>query len=311
MNFGVVGIAGRRSANALIYNCDNLIVLGTHLPLPLTGALTQKWCSQAIKTIVNIDSHELEVTRLNFNYKFSLDASIFIDQLCSIGGDKTPKPSQEWRRFCHDLAQVCEPSFTPPSPFIDQYKFLKILSDHLHQHDVVTIDGGGTINASAFTTLRPYSSTSLIMSSGMCAMGSGIPEAIGACMSCKSSGARFILLIGDGSLQFNIQELATVHFLKIPLKIFVINNGGYASMRTWQNNFFEGRYIGSTDDTGAKPLNFERVAFAFGIDYVKIENIKDYLAKMPEITSTKIPQLIEVMCKSDQELHLPMEIDKV
>ena len=82
-------------------------------------------------------------------------------------------------------------------------------------------------------------------------------------------------------------------------------------MRTWQNNFFDGRYIGSTDDTGAKPLNFERVAFAFGIDYVKIENVKDYLAKMPEITSTKIPQLIEVMCKSDQELHLPMEIDKV
>jgi acetolactate synthase-1/2/3 large subunit len=97
----------------------------------------------------------------------------------------------------------------------------------------------------------------------------------------------------------------------LPVKIFVINNGGYASMRTWQDNFFEGRYIGSTDDTGAKPLNFERVAFAFGIDYVKIENTKDYHSKMPEITANKMPQLVEVMCRSDQQLQLPMEIDRV
>jgi acetolactate synthase-1/2/3 large subunit len=118
-------------------------------------------------------------------------------------------------------------------------------------------------------------------------------------------------ITGDGSIELNIQELQTLSTYKLPVKIFVINNGGYASMRTWQDTFFDSRYIGSTDDTGAKPLNFSKIANAFGINYEVIKNEEEFWIKIEDISKFEGPMLVEVICDSNEKLQLPMNVDIV
>jgi acetolactate synthase I/II/III large subunit len=118
-------------------------------------------------------------------------------------------------------------------------------------------------------------------------------------------------ITGDGSIELNIQELLTLSTYKLPIKVFVINNGGYASMRTWQDNFFEGRYIGSTEETGTKSLNFEKISKAFDLGYEKIKNKSEFFLKLPRIIGNQEPQLIEVMCDDNQKLIVPMNTDAV
>ena len=142
-------------------------------------------------------------------------------------------------------------------------------------------------------------------------MGLSLPLAIGAAVEARKTGAQVFCVTGDGSIELNIQELQTVANYNLPIKVFIINNGGYASMRTWQETFFDSRYIGSTDDTGAKPLNFAKIADAFNLPYALLENDKYFETKMEEIIELNGPQIIEVMCDSNQKLLLPMEIDLV
>ena len=299
MNFGVIGIAGRRDANALIHNSDNLTIIGTHLPLPLTGAMTPKWCQGAQKTIVNIDYHEIAVSRFTFAHKFPVDSGLFIDALISHGSLEV---SSEWTAFCTSIRGIKEPTNIPKQPYVDQYQFLEALSDSLGPNDIITVDGGGTINASAFTTIRPYETTPIVMSAGMCSMGSGIPEAIGASLSGKALDAGYILLIGDGGLQFNIQELATVHALGLPLKIFIICNGGYSSIRVTQKQFLDSRWLGVSEQSGIFMPSVADIAKTYHLEYHTLNQFGNLLADINSILKTNNPALIEVFIDPDQPI---------
>ena len=142
-------------------------------------------------------------------------------------------------------------------------------------------------------------------------MGLSLPLAIGASVAVRNNGGQVFCVTGDGSIELNIQELQTLSTYGLNVKVFVINNGGYASMRTWQETYFDGRYIGSTDDTGTKTMNFSKVSKAFNLDYEIIQDSKDFHDKIPSIVGTNQPMLIEVMCDSNQQLLLPMETDLV
>jgi acetolactate synthase-1/2/3 large subunit len=297
MNFGIVGIAGRRDANALIHNADNLTIIGTHLPLPLTGALTSQWCSEAKKTLVNIDQHELNVSRFKFAHKFCVDSRQFIDALCSRGNLEV---SSDWTDFCEKISRIKEPTRIPPTPYVDQYHFLRALSDNLRPTDVVIVDGGGTINASAFTTIRPYETTSIVMSSGICSMGSGIPEAIGASSVQTSPAERHILLIGDGSLQFNVQELATIYACGLSLKIFVMCNEGYSSIRITQKQFLENRFLGVSESTGIFLPAVADLASTYRMEYFTLKSPQNICHEINKILESDGPALIEVLIDPNQ-----------
>ena len=300
MHFGVVGIAGRRDANSLIHNSDNLTIIGTHLPLPLTGALTDQWCKWAKKSMVNIDEHEMNVSRFSFAYKFLVDSKLFIDELISHGQLAV---SHEWTGFCRELRKLKEPANSPKPPYVDQYNFLQILSDKLARDDVITVDGGGTINASAFTTIRPHPTTSIIMSSGMCSMGSGIPEAIGAGLATKAIGARHILLIGDGGLQFNVQELATVYALQLPLKVFVVSNDGYSSIRITQKQFLENRILGVSETNGIFLPSVVDLAECYNFEYFSLSHAVNLENEITQILESEGPALIEVFIDPEQVIR--------
>ena len=113
---------------------------------------------------------------------------------------------------------------------------------------------------------------------------------------------RVLAVTGDGSLELNIQELKTMSYYNFNIKLFVINNGGYVSMRNWQDKFFEGRRIGSDDDTGAEMLNLNAVARAFDLRYECISDIKNLKNDIKQIMSIPGSVFVEVVCSSEQEI---------
>jgi acetolactate synthase-1/2/3 large subunit len=312
-NMGVLGVRGRPWSKEVLGKADLIVALGCRLPTSIVGE-DFSYLSQDVRiAMVDIDLSEIQRHGDRVALGINKSLSNFAQICASLDTSINNLAVEAWFEFCTRLKSL------PNNDLLAQeengplniYWFVKHLEDYIKDERVILTSDAGS-NYYACGQAIDFNKFSKEVTSGtFAAMGISLPLAIGAAAELVGTDGLVFCVTGDGSIELNIQELLTLSTYKLPVKIFVINNGGYASMRTWQDNFFEGRYIGSTDDTGAKPLNFERVAYAFGIDYVKIENPKDYHSKMSKITETRIPQLIEVMCRSDQRLHLPMEIDKV
>ena len=131
-------------------------------------------------------------------------------------------------------------------------------------------------------------------------MGSGLPAAIGAAFA--DAGRTVVCFEGDGSIQMNIQELQTLLNYKLPVKLFVYNNGGYLSIKTTQRAFFNGRFMGSEAGSGVILPSFEKIAAAYGLPYFRLKNNQVLDAKLPEIFETEGPALVEVMLDPFEKL---------
>jgi len=126
-------------------------------------------------------------------------------------------------------------------------------------------------------------------------MGFTLPASIGA--SFANNKGSIIGITGDGSFQSNIQELQTISYYKLPIKIFVLNNNGYLSIRTTQRKFFEDRFIGTDKDSGVSFPNTKKIAQAYGIKYVKIEDNLSLNKKLTRIINSNKSVICEIMCK--------------
>lgn len=190
-------------------------------------------------------------------------------------------------------------------PMIGSYAFNNAMTRLLPAGTCMVVDGGGTALYTGFQSSYIKEASRLICSSAMSAMGSGLPEAIGACIA---NGRKLTTcLIGDGSLMLNVQELQTISTHKLPIKIFVINNGGYLAIRQTQKAFQEGRYygVGSPD---VEVTNLVRVAYAFGITYSLAPNMsypcpqEKLSASIEPVLAYDGPVLCEVQCLTDQPM---------
>jgi acetolactate synthase-1/2/3 large subunit len=139
-----------------------------------------------------------------------------------------------------------------------------------------------------------------ITSGGQAEMGYTLPATIGVCFA--RNGAEVLGITGDGSLQMNVQELATVRHHRLPIKLFVWNNDGYLSIRATQQRFFEGRLIGTDNTSGLSFPDLEKIAAAYGIGYRRIAGTSDLDAGLRAVLATPGPVLCEVMCLRDQEI---------
>ncbi len=302
-NFGVLGIAGNRCANSLVFNSDHILCLGTHLPVPITGADHTKWAPSSKKTLVNIDRQELVACRLSIDYKINIDAEKFIEWFTS---QVMPSSSLLWLSYLDELCNFQEPRSPATAPYIDLYDFLGALNRVLTGPSVVVVDGGGTINSAFFSCYRPSTDCITVMSSGVCAMGSGLPELIGSWSATRfseSHGYEYILLVGDGSLPFNIQELSTIKYLGIPAKIFIISNNGYSSIRNTQKAFLDGRYYGVSPSSGVWLPDISSYASTYGFIYHKLDSsVTPISQRILEIIMSDSPALVEVVVNPFQEI---------
>ncbi len=296
---GRMGISGQRGANLAVQNCDLLISIGSHLCMTLTGGRFDAFARGAKKIVVDIDSVEMQHANIKVDLCIPCDAKIFLE---SFQNRIIKKDFVLWHEKCakyksYNAIAVC---WREKKDFIDPYVFVDMLSDELNAEDTMVVDGGGTALYIPFQALRLKKGQRLVVSGGIAAMGTGLPESIGACFANK--GQRTICFIGDGSMQFNIQELQTIVHHNLPVKMIVFNNQGYLAIRHTQDGFLKGRHVGSDCQGGLSLPDYQKVAAAYGIKALRVQNYQEAASKIKTMLDEQGPVVCEIMIPPDQQL---------
>jgi acetolactate synthase-1/2/3 large subunit len=298
---GNFGILGERAANFAIQNADLLLILGSRLSLPNTGYQHESFSPKSYKIMIDIDENEINKPTLNIDTKVVSDLKTFIPKLLNNIPDNLPL----WKQWINKTQNwkykypVFQPEYKTNKEKINSFYLMEVLSKKLTDNHVVVTDMG-TSYTCTMQSLQMNGKNRLFTSSGCCSMGFGLPGAIGAYIGNPNKDV--ILIAGDGGIQMNIQELQTIVHNNIPLKIFVLNNGGYLAISLMQDNLFKGNYIGSNKSSGVSSPEFTKIAKAYGIKTFRFEN-NDQLEKgINKVLKYKGPVLCEILMPENQLL---------
>lgn len=299
---GRLGIAGQRGANLAVQNCDLLICLGSHLPIPLTGTLFNAFAREAKIVMVDIDEKELKFRTVTVDLPIRCDAKIFLQEMIAQGQQYAHHDITWWRDKCFHYRKynAVPDKWIKQKKYVNPYVFMDILSDAMNGVEVIVVDGGGTNLYTSFQALKVKEGQRLTLSSGICAMGTGLPESVGACFA--NNKMCTICLTGDGSFQLNVQELQTIVHHNLPIKIFVMNNAGYLAIRHTQSAFLEANFIGSCKSGGTSLPYSIKVAKAYGLKTARINNHSELQEKIQWALQESGPTLCEIMVSPKQQL---------
>lgn len=305
LNLGRPGLSGQRGANLALQNSDLIIALGSHLNSTIIGTRPEWFARDANIVMVDIDPNELENCPVPLDVAISLDASDFLIRLNKHLGswESEEDNQQEWQLLCDRYKKFNKIAldYSENKDLVNTYFFKNILSKNSKKGDIFVVDGGGTIVYSALQSIEIKAEQKIILSAGLCSMGSGIPEAIGAHFA--SPNSQVYCLVGDGSFPFNMQEIQIIKDLNLPIKIFVFNNSGYVSIRTTQNEFLGGRIVGSSPSTGLHLMDIGKIADAFNLPYYKIDSQDSVEGRLSgDLLATAGPFICEVMVSERQEI---------
>ncbi len=278
---GRQGIPGNESANYAIDNCDLLLVIGERLQITQTSFKYKDFAKNAYKIMVDIDFEEMHKKTINIDLPIHCDAKLFLEELI--------KKNIKLNRWNVENRSINDDSLEGDKKYINLYKFFKELNKNNLGFNVTTANG--TASVVSHQALNIKNGQRFLTNAGLGHMGSGLPLAIGACISDRKNPV--ICMEGDGSLMFNIQELQTIQYHKLPIKIFIYNNNGYSSIRTTHLNYFHKEFA-SDPKTGINFPNFENLTKAWGFKYIKIKNNQD-LNKISEVMSFNGPVVCELM----------------
>jgi acetolactate synthase-1/2/3 large subunit len=303
LNAGRPGIFGQRGANLAMQNCDLILSVGSHLSVSLTSMRFHDFARAAKVIMVDIDLGELAHQTVRVDLSIASDAKAFLRRLLEDIPQQSFPDISQWRDKVQDYKSrynAYPATLAERGHLVHPYVFISRLSDELDGNDIIVVDGGGTIDQVAFQGFRVKQGQRLFASVGIGAMGSGLPEAVGACLG--GGGRRTICLVGDGSMQLNIQELQTIIHHQLPLKIFILCNDGYTSIRQTQDGFLDGRHVGSDPAGGVSLPDYGKIAAAYGIECMRIERHAD-LGLIKRILDLPGPAVCEIIsCKEDQPL---------
>lgn len=285
LNFGSPGIIGCRAANFLVQNCDLLLVIGSRLEPSITAFNSAGFAPHATLVMVDIDEAEIRKIR-RADVPVVADAGEFLRALLGARASRPhdeeagrmpalPSSRQAWLAYARDLKArypVVLEEYRRPGESIDLYIFTDVLSDQLTSDDAITPESSGAAGEITYQAIRVKKGQLIKNAAGLGSMGFGLPYAIGACLT---TGKRTILINGDGAFQLNIQELQTLSRLGLPVKMFILDNDGYASIRATQRNLFGGFYVGSGTSSGLTMPDTAAIASAYGIRTERAETYED------------------------------------
>ena len=300
---GRQGTIGDRAGNFTVQNADVLLTLGSRLNIRQTSYNWQSFARNAFKIQVDIDPAEFQKPTVRPDLGIASDLKPFIQELtrqCDDSGYPTDAHAA-WARWCHKRVQRYPPvqdHQRQPGPPLNPYYFVEQLSARLADDDVV-ICGNATACIVPFQTMQLRKNQRLISNSGSASMGYDLPAAIGAAFA--RPGKRVICIAGDGSIQMNVQELQTIVHRHLPIKVFVLNNSGYLSMRMTQSGFF-GRLTGESARSGVSLPDMVKVACAYGIPSIRIDR-ESQLDQVDRALAADGPALIDVVLDPSQEFE--------
>ncbi|MBO4391227.1 MAG: thiamine pyrophosphate-binding protein [Lachnospiraceae bacterium] len=331
------GIMGDRPGNFAVQNADLIIAVGNRLSVRQVGYSTDTWARSAYVIMVDIDEAELKKPTIHVDLPVWADAGEFIRKMLK----KLPRLSEDFRTI-NKMSQrerkkralegkfilrKFSPEFTRYDwlmqclqwkykyPVVEKrhyersqvnvYAFIKELSSRLPESRITVVGNGAAcvVGSAAYEIKR---GTRFLINSGMASMGYDLPAAIGACVA--SDKKEIILVTGDGSLQMNIQELQTIISHGYPIRIFVINNNGYHSIRQTQTNYFDGKLTGVGPDS--YDLSFpdlEKISLAYGFPFVRIDSMNRLMERKCALLNLTLreegPVICEVMTSTDQNFE--------
>lgn len=295
---GRIGTIGQRAGNFTLQNADFILCLGTRNNIRQVSYNWENFGKNAYKIVVDIDKAELDKPLVIPDMKVHADLAEFIPAMLKNLQEQRADYTN-WLEFSKNLKEKYSfknhPEHKQGDKEINPYYFTKYLTDALKEKDVL-ISANATPSICIFQTMD-IKGERVIMNSGDASMGFALPASIGACY--QAQGNNIICFEGDGSIMMNIQELQTVVTNNLPLKIFVINNGGYSSIQQTQKNFFNGRMTGAGHNSGVDVPDFVKIGKAFGIKTVRIDNPKTMNEDIKNILNTEGSVLCEVVTEKE------------
>lgn len=296
---GRPGSIAPRGANFALQNSDWLLTIGTRLDLGMIGYAYDRLARSAKKIVVDIDPAEIHKINTVIDVPICADANAFISEFLK-QSDRFDKKWPAWLARCQEWKiryPVVLPEHWASHDYLSSFAFSEALADELTGDDLIVPGSSGNGVEVFLLAFRVKAGQRVFHARGLGAMGFGLPASIGACVA--SGRKRTISVDGDGGFQLNIQELETVSRLNLPIKFFVINNQGYASIRASQRNYF-GRLVGADVTSGLTLPDITRVAAAYDIATARIASVTDLRQQIRRVLETPGPIVCDVVVTPDE-----------
>ena len=301
LNAGRPGAIAPRGANYTLQNADLMLVIGARLDMALTGYAHENLARQAVKVMVDIDESEIRKMRTTVHLPIVADAGAFLRELNrQLEGAEMPR-YDPWVDRCADWKQrypLMPPEYREVTDGVSTYCLSEAISTELAEGDVVVSGSSGSGIELFLLAFQAKDGQRVLHSRGLGAMGFGLPASIGACIG--AGRVRTICVEGDGSFHMNAQELETIRRLGLPIKVFVINNNGYASIRSSQENYFQ--HLVAADSTSGLSLpDITKVAEAYGLPSRTIASQQDLGQQVREVLDTPGPIVCQVLAPAAEQ----------
>lgn len=294
LTMGVFGTSGQRRANFCVQNADCLLGLGVGLNCAKTGFNFRGFAPKAKKILVDIDPGQLCEQPVRPDLPVQADVAAFLREMLRQLPAAKIQPSPKWLEACAAWKRrypIIVDDFLRDKEHVNGYVFMRELSRLLTETDVL-VAGNGIDAATYWQAFAVRRGQRTMINGNWGSMGWDLPAAVGACIG--GGRRRTICVCGDGSIQWNIQELLTIQSYRLPIKIFVYNNHGYTCIRSTQDAFFEGRYVGADAASGVCNPRFDQLAAAYSLMYATIRNNAELDAGLRRMLDAEGPALCEV-----------------
>tara|TARA_B110000238_G_C16135309_1_gene443379 strand:+ start:1389 stop:3224 length:1836 start_codon:yes stop_codon:yes gene_type:complete len=299
---GRPGADGDRAGNFVQQNADLVIIMGARMHVRQVGFNWEAFARSAERIMIDVDPAEMIKPTLRVDLKIHADLSSFLPALKSKLEKYIPKKEHlkylSWSKKRVELYPVIQPyHYESVENTINPYATMHKLFSNFEEDEIV-VTGDGTAYIVSIKTAIIKKNLRLFHNKGCASMGFDLPAAIGAWMASKKD--RIICITGDGSIMQNLQELQTIIYYKMPIKIFLINNDGYHSIRQSQANYFDGKEIGCGPSSGISFPDFQKVTESFGVESHRVTNLEELEQNMKDVFKHNRPTLTEIMTDKNQ-----------
>ena len=300
---------GQRRANVILAQSDCIIALGTRLGIQQTGFNWQQWGppeDAGVVVQVDVDQAELTKGHPRVDHAFQADANTVLEKLTQ-GEPVSVNSWWDHIALVNEQIPLLDPENHTSEEYLSPYELVGQLSGVMTANDVLVPASSGSGQFVPMETFRSITGQRVVTNKGLASMGYGLAAAIGAAAATNS---RVVLVEGDGSFSQNIQELGTLALHGWPVKIFLLDNDGYASIRTTQRNYFNGAYLGCDSATGLGFPDWHLLARSFGIPSVDVgpSGLQD--GKVRELFDQPGPAIF-VVAVDPEQTYFPKVTSKV
>jgi acetolactate synthase-1/2/3 large subunit len=298
---GKPGTVAPRGTNFALQNSDFMLSIGARIDNTTTGYAPERFARAAKKIMVDIDPFELKKVEHCFDLLVHSDARAFIRAFLNQRDKIKNKDRSPWLARCKEWKEkypVVLPEHRTPDQKVSVYYFAEVLSGELEENDMIASGSSGAGIEIFQHALKMKRGQRLFHTAALGSMGFCVPGSIGACLG--SGGRETVAVDGDGGVQFNVQEFATIRRLNLPIKFFVLNNAGFSSIRTSQLRWF-GRLTGADAASGLELPDITKVAAAYDLPAFRIENQENLRERIRAVLRAPGPAVCDVICIPDEQ----------